>query len=82
MINKILQTEYKWDESFKVAEKFDRINLRNTYYNYAKYLEATGALEPALENYEMSGTQKTEVPRALFMNPKVLEIYVKRRRDP
>uniref|UniRef100_A0A914YAN2 Uncharacterized protein n=1 Tax=Panagrolaimus superbus TaxID=310955 RepID=A0A914YAN2_9BILA len=82
MINKILQTEYKWDEAFKIAEKFDRINLRNTYYNYAKYLEANGALEPALENYEMSGTQKSEVPRALFMNPKVLEIYVKRRRDP
>uniref|UniRef100_A0AC35F1W5 Uncharacterized protein n=1 Tax=Panagrolaimus sp. PS1159 TaxID=55785 RepID=A0AC35F1W5_9BILA len=82
MINKILQTEYKWDEAFKIAEKFDRINLRNTYYNYAKYLEANGALEPALENYEMSGTQKIEVPRALFMNPKVLEIYVKRRRDP
>jgi hypothetical protein len=28
-----------WDEAIAVAEKHDRINLKNTYHRYAKALE-------------------------------------------
>uniref|UniRef100_A0A914DM98 Uncharacterized protein n=1 Tax=Acrobeloides nanus TaxID=290746 RepID=A0A914DM98_9BILA len=81
IINKILQTTNRWSEAFEIAEKYDRINLRNTYYNYAKYLESVGAIEAAIENYEKSGTHKFEVPRMLFEEPKALELYIRRRRD-
>ncbi|VDM46423.1 unnamed protein product [Toxocara canis] len=69
-------------QAFEVAEHNDRIHLRNTYYAYAKYLESLGANEGAIENYEKSDTQRFEVPRMLFDDPKVLETYVKKRRDP
>uniref|UniRef100_A0A1I7WRH2 Reverse transcriptase domain-containing protein n=1 Tax=Heterorhabditis bacteriophora TaxID=37862 RepID=A0A1I7WRH2_HETBA len=35
--------------AFDIASRYDRIHLRNTHYNYAKYLEMAGALEPAIE---------------------------------
>ena len=41
----------KWSEAFEVAEKHDRIHLRNTHYNYAKYLESVGAIEAAIEKW-------------------------------
>lgn len=49
LINRILQTQNKWSDAFEIAEKYDRINLKNTYYNYAKYLESVGAIEAAIE---------------------------------
>ncbi|VDO42372.1 unnamed protein product [Heligmosomoides polygyrus] len=38
-------------QAFEVASRHDRIHLRNTHYNYAKYLERAGALEPAIDKY-------------------------------
>ncbi|KAK6014197.1 tetratricopeptide repeat protein [Ostertagia ostertagi] len=39
----------RYDMAFEVASRHDRIHLRNTHYNYAKYLERAGALEPTIE---------------------------------
>ncbi|KAH7689495.1 hypothetical protein AAVH_40505 [Aphelenchoides avenae] len=82
MVNKIYQAQNKWNEAFEVAEKHDRIHLRNTHYNYAKYLESVGAIEAGIDNYEKSQTHQFEVPRMLCEEPKALDLYVKRRRDP
>ncbi|VDN34770.1 unnamed protein product, partial [Cylicostephanus goldi] len=68
--------------AFEVASRYDRIHLRNTHYNYAKYLERAGALEPAIENFEKSETHHFEVPRMFADSPKILEGYVRRKREP
>uniref|UniRef100_A0A7I4KED3 Anaphase-promoting complex subunit 4 WD40 domain-containing protein n=1 Tax=Brugia malayi TaxID=6279 RepID=A0A7I4KED3_BRUMA len=78
LVNRLLQTRNRWDEAFKIAEKYDRIHLRNTYYNYANYLESINSTDAAIENYEKSGTHCFEVPRMLFDRPKMLEAYVKK----
>ncbi|VDM52826.1 unnamed protein product [Angiostrongylus costaricensis] len=51
MVNKIHQFQNAWNQAFEVASRFDRIHLRNTHYNYAKYLERSGAIEQAIEKY-------------------------------
>ncbi|VDO26401.1 unnamed protein product [Haemonchus placei] len=82
MVNKIHQAQNAWNQAFEVASRYDRIHLRNTHYNYAKYLERAGALEPAIENFEKSGTHHFEVPRMFADSPKILESYVRRKKEP
>ncbi|KAK6735116.1 hypothetical protein RB195_018357 [Necator americanus] len=82
MVNKIHQAQNSWNQAFDVASRHDRIHLRNTHYNYAKYLERAGALEPAIENFEKSETHHFEVPRMFADSPKILESYVRRKREP
>ena len=53
----------QWSKALEVCEGKDRIHLRNTYYNYAKHLEAMGDLRTAVPMYEKSGTHKFEVIR-------------------
>lgn len=36
-------------QAFKIAEKYDRIHLRNTFYNYANYLESINSIDAAIE---------------------------------
>ena len=81
-MNRIHQAQGKWAEAFEVAEKWDRIHLRHTHYNYAKHLESVGAIEKAIEHYERANAHHFEVPRMLCDEPKVLEFYIKKRGEP
>mmetsp|Transcript_6902 Transcript_6902/g.5136 ORF Transcript_6902/g.5136 Transcript_6902/m.5136 type:complete len:176 (+) Transcript_6902:1874-2401(+) len=55
----------EWDEAIEVAEKYNRINLKNTHFTMAKHFESIGAIEDAIRHYILSETHKTEVPRML-----------------
>jgi len=39
-------------------------------------------IEIGLFSYEKAGTHQFEVPRMLFDNPSMLEMYVKKAKDP
>lgn len=71
------------EDAIDVAEKFDRINLKNTYYSAAKYYEAASNFENAIEFYEKSGTHCKEVPRMLLEAQRLsdLETYVNRKQE-
>jgi intraflagellar transport protein 140 len=51
------------EKAIEISEKYDRINLKNTYYNAAKLYEASSRFDLALEYYEKSNTHLKEVPR-------------------
>lgn len=36
------QASNRWEEALQVAHTKDRINLKRTYYDYARYLEGEG----------------------------------------
>jgi intraflagellar transport protein 140 len=55
----------EWDEAIEVAEKYNRINLKNTHFAMAKHFESIGAIDDAIRHYVMSETYKSEVPRML-----------------
>ena len=82
MLNKLYQDSGQWNKALDVCENNDRIHLRNTYYNYAKHLEAMGDLPSAVPMYERSETYKFEVPRMLFDDMVMLESYVMKTEDP
>ena len=49
LLNKFYQNTEQWSKSLEVASKFDKIHLRNTYYNYAKFCEDKKDLDKAIE---------------------------------
>lgn len=69
LLNQLYQSTNEWEKAIDISLHHDRIHLRNTYYNYAKYLEQNNQLEKAIEFYEKSGTQITEV-RRMFLDRK------------
>ncbi|GFW92353.1 intraflagellar transport protein 140 homolog [Trichonephila clavipes] len=81
-INKLHQSRGQWEKALEVAEKKDRIHLRDTFYNYANFLEREGEINSAIKFYEKSGTHHFEVPRMLFEDQRSLEAYVQKSKDP
>ncbi|CAP39631.1 Protein CBR-CHE-11 [Caenorhabditis briggsae] len=84
LMNKMYQSQNMWSHAFEIAETKDRIHLRNTHYNYAKFLEAkkdSTSIEAAIENYEKAGVHAFEVFRMLRDYPKQIEQYVRRKRE-
>ena len=71
-----------WDEALEIAEKYDRLHLRATHYQYAKKLEWEKSYNEAIKHYELSKTNVFEVPRMLFEDPDALEEYISKNNDP
>lgn len=48
LLNKVFQANGEVDKAIQISEKFDRINLKNNYYNAAKFYEAQGKYDQAI----------------------------------
>ncbi|KFM79558.1 Intraflagellar transport protein 140-like protein, partial [Stegodyphus mimosarum] len=81
-VNRLHQSRGQWQKALEIAEKEDRIHLRDTFYNYANHLEREGEINAAIKFYEKSGTHHFEVPRMLFEDQRALEAYVQKSKDP
>ncbi|CAF0970919.1 unnamed protein product [Rotaria sordida] len=84
LLNQLYQSTNEWEKAIDISTRHDRIHLRNTHYNYAKYLEQNNQLEKAIEFYEKSGTQVTEV-RRMFLERKDIagyKAYTAKQNDP
>ncbi|CAF1384504.1 unnamed protein product, partial [Rotaria sordida] len=49
LLNQLYQSTNEWEKAIDISTRHDRIHLRNTHYNYAKYLEQNNQLEKAIE---------------------------------
>jgi len=49
LLNKFYQYSDNWSKAIEIAQKYDRIHLRNTYYNYAKFCEEKNDIPTAIE---------------------------------
>ncbi|XP_072311733.1 intraflagellar transport protein 140 homolog isoform X1 [Eucyclogobius newberryi] len=81
LLNNLYQASGDWLKALELAETHDRIHLRTTYYNYAKYLESVGSKAQAITFFEKSDSHRVEVPRMLQDDTSSLEIYVNKMRD-
>lgn len=54
LLNRLCQACGHYDEALEVAQTFDRIHLKNTYYKYAEWLREKGDIQGALKYYEQS----------------------------
>ncbi len=57
------QASGDWEDAIQIAEKNDRISLKNTYFNTARLLETERDFQKAIEFYEKSDTWVKEIPR-------------------
>eukprot|EP00911_Craspedida_sp_UC1_P000801 UC1_evm1s613 len=80
-LNQMLQDSGRWKEALELARSSDRVALRNTYFAFARHLEAEGQLTEAVSHYELAGMEATEVPRLLFEDLDALEKYVNSRKS-
>ena len=78
LLNKLYQGQGEWEKSIEIANNEDRIHLKTTHHQYAKYLESIGDTAGAIRNFERADTYKTEVPRMLFDQQRIddLEDYI------
>ena len=60
---KFYQQINEWDKAMNFS---DGLNVKNVYYDYAKYLESRGEIEEAIKYYEKSKTHVFQVTRMLF----------------
>jgi len=65
LLCKLHQSCGEWDEAIEVAEKYNRINLKNTHFAMARHYESLGNINLAIKHFIESATHKTEVPRML-----------------
>lgn len=42
LLSRMYQASNRWEEALQLAHTKDRINLKRTYYEYARHLEAEG----------------------------------------
>lgn len=84
LLCKLHQSCGEWDEAIEVAQKYNRINLKNTHFAYAKHLELIGQVDLAIKHFIESGTHKTEVPRMLtsLAMPDRLQDFVIAQKEP
>ena len=66
LLGKICQANGQVQKSIEISDKFDRINLKNSYFSAARFYEAQGKFDEAIEYYEKSNTFVKQVPRMMM----------------
>jgi len=84
LLCKLHQACGEWNEAIEVAEKYNRINLKNTHYALAKHFESVGETDNAIRHFVQSNTHKIEVPRMLcgLRDFDRLQAFVQGQREP
>ena len=82
LLSRMYQSSNRWEAALQLAHTKDRINLKRTYYNYARHLESEGKLELAKDMYEKCQTHHYDVPRMLFEDTAALQDYCTSGQDP
>ena len=79
----MLTASGEWEEAINIADKNNRINLKNIYYQMAQHYEQSGEFLLAIENYVKSNTHVREVPRMLYKNGMLdrLEKFIHERKE-
>uniref|UniRef100_A0A0X3PF54 Intraflagellar transport protein 140 homolog n=1 Tax=Schistocephalus solidus TaxID=70667 RepID=A0A0X3PF54_SCHSO len=77
LVARLHQTLGHWEEAVQIAEKRNRVRLRNTHYAYAQDLRKQDRIDDAIAHYIKSNTHLVEVPRMLKDSPDQLEAFVK-----
>lgn len=82
-LNKMYQAAGQWEKAVRVANTTDRLHLKTSHFQYAKYLESIGSIDGAINHYERSDTFRVEVPRMMYQNDMMdsLEDYVNSSKD-
>lgn len=76
LLNRLCQASGDFEEAIKVAEQFDRIHLKNTYYRNAEWNREKNDIQNALKFYEKSSNPTHNVTQMLMEDPQALKSYM------
>lgn len=74
LLNELLQACGRFEEALQIAERLDRIHLKNTYFEYAEWLRDQGDVNKALIYYNKSNNATHNVTQMLMSNPSVMKV--------
>lgn len=74
LLNELLQASNRFSEALHVAERHDRVHLKNTYFQYAEWLKQQGDLNHALIYYDKSSNNTHNVTQTLINDPILLKV--------
>jgi len=74
LLNEMFQFSGMFTEAIEVANKYDRINLRNTYSNYVKFLEMTDDYQEAEKYYDQINYNPTKILENYIENEEFVEL--------
>jgi intraflagellar transport protein 140 len=76
ILNRIQQASGNWEKAIETSGTNDRINLKNTYYNYGRYLVQIEDVNGSLAALEKTAAYGFEIPRMLMLRNGELETYI------
>lgn len=74
LLNRLLQACGRFEEALQIAERLDRVHLKNTYFKYAEWLKEQGDVNHALIYYGKSNNATHNITQMLINDPVLLKV--------
>lgn len=77
LLNQLLQACGRFEEALQIAERLDRVHLKNTYFEYAEWLKENGDINNAMLYYSKANNAAHNISQMLIDNPALLKVLIK-----
>lgn len=74
LLNELLQACGRYEEALQIAERLDRVHLKNTYFEYAEWLKGNGDINNAMIYYSKANNMAHNVTQMLIGDPALLKV--------
>lgn len=74
LLNELLQNCGRFEEALQIAESLDRVHSKNTYYEYAEWLNGNGDINNAMIYYSKANNTAHNVTQMLIREPSLLKV--------
>lgn len=71
---RVLMIRLTHSQAIKVAEQFDRVHLRNTFFKCGEWLRDTGDTQQAMKYFEKAKNVTANVTQLLMDDPAALKV--------
>lgn len=78
LLNRLLQACGRFEEALQIAEKLDRVHLKNTYYQYAEWLREQGDMSNALKYYDLANNATHAITQMMMEDVNSLRVSTPR----
>lgn len=79
LLNALLQACGRFEEALQIAERLDRVHLKNTYFEYAEWLKENGDINNAMIYYGKSNNAAHNITQMLMNEPTLLKVSTTRK---
>lgn len=77
LLNELLQACGRYPEALQIAERLDRVHLKNTYFEYAEWLKDNGDINNAIIYYSKANNVAHNITQMLIGDPALLKVIDK-----